>query len=145
MKKRTASWFANEVRKQINRAPARAVRFDITEDEEPLIFDVLDALKRNGDDRPRLPYRCKWTAHADPTLRKQGLRRAAFFGPDYQWPVPVTTVTVPWPPVKDNLAANKRARASFDRMEKVKRQYGRDYHIELVPYDPPPRLQGVAG
>jgi hypothetical protein len=45
--------------------------------------------------------------------------------------MPVKTTPVKWPKAKNDQAATRRAQASFTHLDKLKRQYGPEYHVEL--------------
>lgn len=68
---------------------ARLIYERLMEVEEEGFRDAMVS----GKDRPRC--RLLTAPHPDRALRKKGVQRAAFFGPQYPWPQPAVTVTSP--------------------------------------------------
>lgn len=130
--KRGASWFIMEVTKQLKRDPKSPVRLDATEEE-------LKAFTKYHGAFPWKSY--KWSPHANPALRRQGLYRVAFFGPAYSTPAPSKDIAVDWPAVKSEQAAARRAKSSFKKLEQLKTSYGPEYHVELMAFQRPPMFR----
>lgn len=124
---KSTRWFVNEVNKRLQANPEKAIRLDVGTGEEKA---AREAWRLLTSDTRRVS--CRWSQHANPALRHQGLMRVAFFGPGYRWPEPVTVIRHEWPEAKTEKAAVKRGIATRMRLEKLQREYGSDYHIEWI-------------
>jgi hypothetical protein len=122
---KSVKWFMNEVNKRLQRYPVQAIRLDVHEGDEKASREAWLQLTKKYR-----PISCRYSQHANPALRRQGLMRVAFFGPEYPWPKPIKVIKHDWPEAKTENAALKRGMAVRAQLEKLQRQYGPDYHIE---------------
>ena len=166
-KQRTAAWFFREVKRQLSMAPTQPARLDFMWTERytmqkaaimygseyavqhPAQVERWRSLQSAVGFKPKYlrsntflvelvsAFCCEWSEHFDLQREKQGLWRAAFFGPDYQHPKHFLDV-----PVRLRGRDSKaRCVDAQKQIEAVQRKYGPDYHIQYFLADADMRLK----
>jgi hypothetical protein len=125
----TGAWIVAEVMKHIRRDPARIVRLDIAGP------DLRAASKAASDAWVKIGLPYTLTRHPDAALRRQGIFRVAFCGPQHQMPAPIKTVTIGGlPRTKDRNAFRFAVRDKAQKLRaRLQREYGPEYYVEYAP------------